>query len=74
MDIDFDKLAGEMALDRLEQYVAELDEKAPGVMTVFYAGRFLGRVDILSQLVEIVDRESKLLNEYQNSIKGKKND
>ena len=73
-DLDFEKLAASLAEDAYDEAVDSLFQGLcgahPGAEALFYAGRIVGRLDILKQLSRILAQERSILEEAANP--GKK--
>lgn len=73
-DLNFERLNSELAMDAVNEAVYELGKKSPEAAAYFTMGRIVGRADITTMLLKIVESEAKNAKQWQSLAKGSKND
>ena len=68
MELDFNKLIADIARDEFTESVIELTKDNPAALAMFTMGRTVGRVDILSQLLAIIAKETSNLEALQKML------
>ena len=75
-DLDFGKLIEEIRKQDVEDITADVDAQIeqlrsanPMLHLFFVMGRMIGRAEIVKKLVDIVDTEARIADEFRKSVK-----
>lgn len=77
-DIDFESLARQIiienSMDEVNDILKDYAKKNPKAVGSFTLGRMIGRLDITSKLIKIIEDDARNSSEYIEFLKGKKNE
>ena len=71
-DLNFEELSRQMSMDAIDEALLDKVKSNPEAVAYFLMGRMVGRADITSMLLKIVEQEAKTLIEWEKITKGKK--
>ena len=71
-DINFEELSRQMSNDAIDEALLDKVKSNPEAVAYFLMGRMVGRADITSMLLKIVEQETKTLIEWEKITKWKK--
>ena len=77
-DIDFESLARQIiienSMDEVNDILKDYAKKNPKAVGSFTLVRMIGRLDITSKLIKIIEDDARNSSEYIEFLKGKKNE